>query len=1014
VRKNKRSRVVLARKSSIVATEVALALLAAQAAYAQTTIAERVERVEITGTRLPALSVEGPAPVAVMNAEEIRMDGLAKTEDLLKNLPQVYSAQNTSVSNGATGTAQVDLRNLGSDRNLVLLNGRRLPPGSPRQGGYSGDLNQIPAPLIQRVELLTGGGSAVYGSDAITGVVNFIMNDRFEGVQVDFTHSFANHKQHNDKIAEIVRARSATNPSQFQVPGDVGADGRVNGVSLLLGKNFADNKGNATLFFHYKRESAVLQANRDFSACALATTAGGSRFRCGGSGTSFPGDFFFGFQPGDPFAPDGVDLTVADAAGNTRPFTADDEFNYGPYNYFRRPSTQYGGNAFAHLDIHPQVRAYTELGFHDNHTNAVIAPSGSFFTAQNIFFENPLLVGGTPPDDWRTQIAAGQAAPFAATGNTALMLIGRRNIEGGGRDDDIRHTSTRAVLGAKGQVFNHWNYDIFTQLGNVYYQGVYRKDFSKTRINRALDVITDPATGDPACRSFVDGTDTNCRPWNIWRLGGVTQDALDYLQVPGVQNGRTRQDVLGATLTSDLGGYGIKMPTAKSGVGVVFGVERRRERLQLDTDISFQTDDLAGQGGATLPIKGVLGVQEFFTEVRVPLMEARPLADLLSVSGSYRYSDYTTNKKTDTYGVGAEWAPVKTARLRGSYQHAVRHANITELFLGQGTNLFDMNEDPCGSREDAMGNPLPPLKTFEQCERTGITVGQYDTGTLNSPAGQYNFLQGGNQNLSPEKANTYTLGLVLTPTRDLTATIDWWKIVIHDAIDNAPPEALLNSCLDTGAGCNLVQRDPLTGALWLGTGRVVALNENLGGYNTSGVDIAVNYLHRLGGLGSLGVHFLGTWLNEWKFEPIKNGGTFDCAGLYGGQCSSTSSGPLPEWRHKLRLTWATPWNVDLAATWRHIAEVQEEGTSSHPLLNNPGLANVDRVLGARDYLDLALNWTISKTFALRAGVNNVFDRDPPLASGGALGPTTGGNGNTFPQTYDALGRVVFFNLMIKL
>lgn len=1004
MRKNKRSSVVFAKKSSIVATEIALAFMGAQLAYAEQP-AERVERVEITGTRLPVLSVEGPAPVAVMNAEEIRMDGLAKTEDLLKNLPQVYSPQNTSVSNGATGTAQVDLRNLGPDRNLVLINGRRLPPGSPRLGGYSGDINQIPAPLVQRVELLTGGGSAVYGSDAITGVVNFIMNDKFEGVQLDLVHSFANHQQHNDKIAEIVRARSVGNPTQYQVPGDVDADGRINGISMLLGKNFADNKGNATLFLHYKRESAVLQRNRDFSACALGTQQAGRSFSCAGSGTSFPGDFFFGFQPGDPFFPDGVDLTVNDAAGNTRPFTGNDLFNYGPYNYFRRPSTQYGGNAFAHLDIHPQVRAYTELGFHDNHTNAVIAPSGSFFTAQNIFFENPLLSGGTPPNDWRTQIAAGQAAPFTATGNTALMLIGRRNIEGGGRDDDIRHTSQRGVVGIKGQVLKHWNYDAFAQLGNVYYQGVYRKDFSKTRINRALDVITDPATGQPACRSFVNGTDPNCVPWDIWRLGGVTQAALNYLQVDGVQNGRTRQDVQGATLTADLGDYGIRLPAAKNGVGVVFGVERRRERLQLDTDISFQTDDLAGQGGATIPVKGALGVHEFFTEARVPLIEGRPFADLLGVNASYRYSDYTTKKKTDTYGVGAEWAPIKAARLRGSYQHAVRHANITELFLAQGTNLFDMTEDPCGP---AMTN------TLAQCLQTGLTAAQYGSGVLDSPAGQYNFLQGGNENLSPEKADTYTLGIVLTPVRDLTATIDWWQIKIDDAIDNAPPETLLNLCLTQNLFCNQIQRDPLTGALWLGSGRVIALNQNLGGYKTSGIDVAVNYLQRIGALGSLGLHFMGTWLQEWEFEPIKGAGRFDCAGFYGGVCSSTSSGPLPEWRHKFRVTWATPWNFDVAATWRHISEVWNEGTSGHPLLNNTNLAAVDTYFGARDYLDLAANWTISKTYALRAGVNNVFDRDPPLASGGALGPTTGGNGNTFPQTYDALGRVVFLNLTMKL
>src|SRR5438132_551134 len=239
MRKNKQSAVVFAKKPAVVATQVALAVMA-QFAYAQQQVAERVERVEITGTRLPSLSVEGASPVTVLDAQEIRMDGLSKTEDLLLNMPQVNASQTSTQSNGTNGTANVNLRNLGPTRNLVLLNGRRLPAGTPRSGGSSAaaDLNQIPAPLIQRVELLTGGASAVYGSDAITGVVNFISNDRFEGLQVDLYHSFYNHQQNNpNNIGGLVDSRAATNPSQFHRPGDVN-DGTVNGISLLMGRNF--------------------------------------------------------------------------------------------------------------------------------------------------------------------------------------------------------------------------------------------------------------------------------------------------------------------------------------------------------------------------------------------------------------------------------------------------------------------------------------------------------------------------------------------------------------------------------------------------------------------------------------------------------------------------------------------------------------------------------------------------------------------------------------------------------
>jgi outer membrane receptor protein involved in Fe transport len=999
VSKNKRSPAVFAKKSSIVATEIALALMAAQFAYAQQP-PERVERVEITGSRLPQLSTEGPSPITQLSAQDIKFDGAVKTEDLLNQLPQVNTSQGTGASNGATGTANVNLRNLGPTRNLVLVNGRRLPPGSPRSGSdsYAADLNQIPAPLIQRVELLTGGASAVYGSDAISGVVNFIMNDRFEGIQLDLGTAFNNHQQHSDSIADIVRTRAITNPSQFNVPPDIKKDGQINNFSLLIGSNFLDNRGNATLFFGYKKEDPVLQRDRDFSACALG---GGTKFTCAGSSNAFPGRFIGGLLAADP----GSDLTVADAAGNPRAFNPDtDQFNFGPYNYFRRPSEQYAFAAFAHLDVVPGLRAYSEFMFHDNHTLAQIAPSGiflgnpDFIGPRAIHFENPLL---TPA--WRAAIAAGQVAPFAASGDTADMIIGRRNIEGGGRVDDIRHSSYRGVLGIKGDMWKTWNYDIYAQSGRVLYQSVYRNDFSKTRVNRAIDVITDPATGAPACRSKVDGTDPTCVPYDIWRLGGVTQSALDYLQTPGLQNGYTQQNVVSATASTDLGQYGIKLPSAKTGVGLVVGAEKRKEKLLLDTDTAFSSFDLTGQGGPTIGVSGHLDANDYFSEVRVPLIEGRQLADLLSVSASYRHSDYSTNKKTNTYGLGAEWAPVRNYRFRSSYQHAVRHANIVELFQPQGNNLFGMTRDPCGAGGSA---------TFAQCALTGVTAAQFGSAFLNSPAGQFNFLQGGNQDLKPETANSLTLGLVFTPTQNLTGTIDWWAIKVKDVISNAPPSTLLTSCLNTGQFCNLIQRDIL-GTLWaLPSGKVVAINDNLGGYNTNGLDLGLHYTYRMGAPGTLGFSFLGSYLHKWEFEPIKGQGKFDCKGLFGPQCSQ-NKGPLPEWRHKARVTWATPWNVDTALTWRHISKVDQETTSSNPLLSAP-TDDTDRTLGARDYIDLAASWNLSKTLTLRFGVNNVFDRDPPIVSNTLADPAIFGNGNTFPGTYDSLGRTIFLNLTVKL
>lgn len=1008
-KKNERRGTAFAKKPCVIATEIAIAMMTAQFAYAQQVAqAERVERVEITGTRIPQLNVEGVSPITVLNAQDIKLDGLAKPEDLLNVLPAVTPSYGSNIANGATGTATVSLRGLGVTRNLVLVNGRRLPPGSPGYGasdGYAADLNQIPTPLIQRVEVLTGGASAVYGSDAISGVVNFIMNDKFEGLQIDVNHSFYNHRQQNPQgTADAVRASANPAPGVvnplFVVPGNVASDGDIHNISLLMGKNFADNKGNATLFFSYKVEDPLLQAARDFSACSLG---GGDAFACIGSSTGSTGRFTFG---------DGVRRTVADAAGNLRPFTNADTFNFGPYNHFRRPSEQYGFNAFAHLDVAPSLRAYGEFGFHDNHTISQIAPSGIFGELGTVDFSNPLLSA-----DARAQIAAhnfdpnGVLLPFAAPGDTASIVFQRRNVEGGGRQDDIRHTSFRWVLGMKGDILTHWNYDLFLQTGKVIYQNQYNNDFSKTRVKRALNVVPDNRVGSATfgqavCQSVLDGSDPNCVPWDLWHIGGVTGAAVGYLSTPGLKNGYTQQQVQGGTLSADLGNYGWRLPTAKNGVGLVVGAERRKEALVLNTDLAFSSFDLAGQGGPIPPVSGKVTATDVFGEVRVPLIEGRQFADLLSVNGSYRRSRYSTGVTTNTYGLGAEWAPVRSFRFRGSYQHAIRAANILELFQAQGNQLFGLAADPCGSSDGAGG---APSATFVQCQRTGVTLAQYGSDALFNSANQYNYVTGGNPNLSPETSDSYTAGLVFTPTQNLTGSIDWWSIKIKDAVayGTTLAPAILTSCLNSGQQCNLIHRDAF-GTLWLlPAGGIDAFNANAGGYHLTGVDLAASYLLRLGRYGSLNLSGTGSWSPKWEFEPFKGQGKYDCAGLFGINCGV----PLPKWRHKVRATWTTPWNLDLAFTWRHIGSTKAEGTSGNPLLA-AAVSPSDEKLDKRDYLDIAASWTVDKSLTLRAGVNNVFDKDPPIASGDVL-PVGFGNGNTFPQMYDTLGRLVFIGATLK-
>jgi len=938
----------------------------------------KIERVEITGSRLPSPTLESTSPVNVISAQDIRWDGITNTANIINQLPSAFADQGNNLSNGATGTASINLRNLGSSRTLVLIDGKRLPAGSPQF--WATDVNVIPAPLIERVEVLTGGASAVYGSDAVAGVVNFIMNDHFEGVQVQWNANGYNHQQQD--TLQSLKDRNAVNPNGFPVPGDVGLDGQTQNFSMLMGGNFANGKGNATLFFNYRQAQAVTQGTRNFSACALSATK--TTLVCGGgSGTNATGYFTTDF---------GSVFTVADAAGTLKPLTAADKYNFAPPNYFQRRETQYSFNAIAHYDALPNVRVYGEFDFSNSHTNAQIAAGGIFLQdTYSLNASNPLL-------------SQNFKDTFGITpGNPQTLYIGRRNVEGGGRQQDINLEDYRYVLGAKGDLFdNTWNYNFWWQSGTNRLQQTQQNYFSRAKITKALDVVVDPATGQPACASFVDGTDPACVPYDVFHKGGITPAALGYLTTPSFSNGSTSQSVVGLQVDSDLGAsYGWRTPWAKNGAAVAFGIERRVERLQFGSDALSQSGDLSGSGGASPAVDGQYTVNEYYMEARLPILEQQPWAYLLSVNGSYRYSTYNQpSNNVNSYGLGAEWAPVRDYKLRGTYQQAVRAPNIIELYTPAGLNLFNMSTDPCGTS----GTQPTPTKTLEQCARTGITPDQYGTTGIVSPTGQYQFQQGGNPNLKPEKSNSWTLGLVATPLPTLSGTVDYWNIKLSDAIGVVPQPLILQNCLIAGVFCDQIHRDD-TGSLWI-NGFIGGITTNTGKLDTDGIDVTVNWNQPIQDWGSVGVSLVGTYVNSYKFSI--GAITAECAGFFGTICGN----PIPAWRSKLRTTWNTPWyNTSLALTWRFFDSVKLDSSSSNPALQQ-GYLPPDSKLPTQNYIDLAASWNIDKNFTVYAGCNNLFDKDPPVLSSAIAGPPFG-NGNTYPQVYDTLGRNLFIQITAK-
>jgi outer membrane receptor protein involved in Fe transport len=927
-----------------------------------------LQRVEVTGSRIPTLNTEGSSPITTLSAKDIKVDGARNVEDLMNNLPQVFASQGAAISNGASGTATVDLRGMGTQRTLVLVNGKRLPSGSVLDP--AADLNQIPSQLIRRVDVLTGGAGAVYGSGAVAGVVNFILKDDFQGVELEANISGANHRQHSDEVQTVVRAKG------FPLPGNANFDGKKYDFSLLAGANFADNKGNATFFVSHRHADAMLQSQRDFSSCSLGASDPG--FACSGSGTSIAR----------------VGAFTPDANGNPRRYvSARDAYNFGPLNFFQRPSDEYNVNSTLHFDISPNARLYSEFNFHNYSTDAQIAPGGIFYGQQaTIAYENPLLNAA-----WRT--ALGLTAP----GQTTTVSVGKRNTEGGPRNSSITDMSFREVLGVKGMI-GEWSYDVFGQFARVNHNDKSTGYFSSRLIGRALDVVAD-ANGNPVCRSALNGSDPACVPYNLFRQGGITQAARDYLNATGSTGGFTQQSVFGLNIGTDLTRYGLKLPGTESGLGVSFGYEQRVEKLSYEPDYENQTGDLSGAGGASPAVAGSYNVKEAFGEFRLPLLENLAFAKRLDINGSYRRSQYSTEAKTNTWGVGVDWQPISQLRVRGSAQRAVRAPNIYELYTGQAVVLAGPSDDPCEGDT--------PKATAAQCASTGVPASLYGKLTENS-TNQYNGRTGGNPNVKPETADTYTLGLVIEPTRNLTITLDAFKLKIEDAIQSVNAQSVFTQCLTTGAPlyCGLIHRDQL-GSLWLTkNGYVEAGTTNIGSQGTSGLDVGASYRTRLPqNYGGLDFSLNGTYLRSYTVENLPGTGSYDCAGLFGATCGA--SAPLiPKWRHKARLTWSSPWNFDVSATWRYIDRVQNDMLDSNPQLAGELDTQRDDHLASRSYLDLSGVYRFSRKLSLSVGVNNLLDKDPPLASSSSV---TGsyGNGNTFPQVYDAYGRFIYANMTYR-
>ncbi len=967
-----------------------IVVAAGQAAAVETKlqIGGRVEAVQVTGTLIPRPTLEAMSPVTTLEVEELTYRGINRVEDLLTTLPQVFVAQNSSVSNGASGTATVDLRYLGTQRTLVLIDGKRMAQGDAFSTGA--DLNFIPSALVKRVDVLTGGASATYGADAVAGVVNFVLDRDFTGFKGGVEYSGFQHNNSN-ALADSINAAKGFSI----VKGSRWNDGPID-FNIAFGAKFADGKGHASYYLDYRKTNSINKDQRDYTNCSVGTLYASPA--CGGSGTIPTGQFIVypnTDADGNLIVPDtsGGTYTLDPTSGALRARTAADVYNYAPKNFMQRPDKRWAGGAFINYDMNKYMTLYGDVMFMDDTTDAQIAESGDFGNTSQVNCNNPLL---TPAEVQAFCTGAGYGLNDIAT-----VVILRRNVEGGGRVSHLNHTDLRFSTGIKGTLNNVWSYDVYGLQSSVRSPQTYSNDLNVNRLQNSLLVTTDPVSGQPVC---TDTTGATCVPWNIFELGHVTPAALAYLNLDEALDSGTRTRVFNGTLKADLKDYGIVSPMATEAVKVAFGGEYRQEYLFVRSDYPFENALGAGSGGPTNSIEGTYSVKEFFAEGLIPIVQDKPMVKDFSLEAGIRESNYSSTGTHATYKLQVSWALTPDFKVRAGYNRATRSPNISELYTPQGIGLGG-SEDLCAG-QFSLGET--PSASQAQCVLLGVPANRYGTVATN-PAGQYNTLGGGNPNLSPEVANTWTAGAVITPRKFLpgfTATFDYYDIKINGTIGSYGSSDIQNVCANTGnpTMCGFIHRDQFFTTWLQTTGYIQTLNLNVGALQSRGLDVTASYTRPMpGDLGAFSVNLIGTYL----LKSYVDTGLFsyDCVGLFGNICGV----PTPKWRHLTRFSWETPWKVTISAGWRFIGPVMEDSGSSQINLANPtrfarleANGNMAANIPSFSWLDFGVQWKITKNITFIGGVNNVLDKEPPLG----IGSSPNDYGAGFYNTYDSLGRYI--------
>lgn len=961
-------------KGSLLAGTIMAGAMVANPAYAQDNdtnegeTAQTENLITVTGSRIQRKNVETAAPVAVVAAEEFQLSGTVNVENVINALPQVVPGTTSFSNNPGNGTASLDLRGLGATRTLLLVNGRRWKFFDTNQVV---DLNTIPQFLLESVDVVTGGASAVYGSDALSGVVNFNIRE-LEGAEIGGQYS----------ITEEGDGR------RYQIHGAIGTD-------------FADGRGNVTVYGEYFNRDSIFQGDRDFSFFAL----GGDPLQQLGSSLppetrlTYQGD---GDTTGTAFEPNN-NLAIFGAPGSIRDYqTPGDLYNYAPVNFLQLPQERYllGGNAS--YEVSSGLELYGEVSYANNRVDAELAPTPILV---NTFLDIDSLVANgfidAATEAQFRQLDASETGMDANNG-TIDVQIRRRLEEAGGRRNLDERNAFRVVAGARGAITDYINYDAYYLFSRTRNANIQQGNASVSRFTAAVN-----GTGDDQI--------------NIFGAGTLTPDMVDVFRIQAQNGDISTLEVATGVISGTFGDFALG---AAEPVGFAVGAEYRSVSARFIPDEFLASGDVAGFNAGE-PTEGGYDVNEIFAELNVPYEMENGMR--IELNGAARYSDYSleTVGGVWTYAGGIQFSPISDVTLRAQYQRAVRAPNVGELFQGTAIGFPGAN-DPCAG-DGAGGGPVPTGALLAICQANGVPAGNIGNNAVIQPDGQIAALFGGNPNLGEETSDSYTFGVVLQPSfvPGLTITADYFDITVEDAITTISLQQALDLCFNqaqdlTDSRClTFVGTRDQQGAFGRDNPPVLG-GANIAELATSGIDLQVNYstdvpFSLFGGEDSrFNVNFLGTWTESNDFRPdVSNpANVVRCAGQFGLNCGE----PQASFKWNSRFTWSDG-PVTTSVNWRHLSSVVDD---------DDGVDYLVERISAYDLIDLTLSVDATEMLTFTAGVRNLFDTLPSTpqfdANGTVINDTNSlllgdfnnaEQSNTYPSTFDVLGRDFFVSALFR-